>query len=371
MPSAHSPANTGTTIYESLAERLRESIRSGNYAPGQLLGSEHDLARKESISRMTVRRASELLINEGLLERRPGKGLYVRSTSRPATVGGAIQVIVGNLIWEPALEMSRGVQSAARVDGVHVQLYDAHGDFDQDLSLVEQLPTSGTRGAVIVSCHSPRFSQAICRLQAQNFPFVLLDHRMHDIEVSSVTADNYDGGFQIGKLLTEAGHRNIAFIGDLVAATVQDRLAGLRDAVGDAGIAFRRTMVMDLVAGLDRFGDWTEGVNEAVNKLLAADEKPTAIFCSCDAVARLAYKALATHGLSVPDDISIAGYDDDPLAEWLAPKLTSVRQPFMKMGEAAMELLRERIAKPDAPVVMKTLPVELVKRDSIAPPKRR
>jgi DNA-binding LacI/PurR family transcriptional regulator len=104
---------------------------------------------------------------------------------------------------------------------------------------------------------------------------------------------------------------------------------------------------------------------------MTADEKPTAIFCSCDAVARLAYKSLNDLGLSVPDDVSVAGYDDDPLAEWLAPKLTSVRQPFMKMGEVAMELLRERIAKPDAPAVTKSLPVELVKRDSIAPPKKR
>lgn len=370
MPPVNSPSSTGTTIYESLAERLRAEIRSGNYAPGQLLGSEHDLARKESISRMTVRRASELLINEGLLERRPGKGLYVRQPVRAVTTGGAVQVIVGNLMWEPSLEMARGVQTAARADGVHVQLYDAHGDFEQDLSLVEQLPTSGTRGAVIVSCHSPRFSQAICRLQAQGFPFVLLDHRMHDIEVSSVTADNYDGGYQIGKLLTGAGHERIAFIGDLVAATVQDRLAGLRDAVGDAGVPFRRTMVYDLVAGLDRFGDWSENVNEGVRKLFAADEKPTAIFCSCDAVARLAYKSLADLGLKVPDDVSIAGYDDDPLAEWLSPKLTSVRQPFMKMGEAAMELLRERIANPEAPVQLKALPVELVKRDSIKPPRQ-
>jgi DNA-binding LacI/PurR family transcriptional regulator len=370
MSPVHTPTNTGTTIYESLAERLRAAIRSGNYAPGQLLGSEHDLARKESISRMTVRRASELLINEGLLERRPGKGLYVRTPVRTPVTGGAVQVIVGNLMWEPTLEMSRGVQAAARNDNIHVQLYDAHGDFEQDLSLVEQLPTSGTRGAVIVSCHSPRFSQAICRLQAQNFPFVLLDHRMHDIEVSSVTADNYDGGYQIGKLLTAAGHEKIAFIGDLVAATVQDRLAGLRDAVGDAGIAFRRSMVYDLVAGLDRFGDWSENVNEGVRKLFAASEKPTAIFCSCDAVARLAYRSLSDLGLKVPDDVSVAGYDDDPRAEWLTPKLTSVRQPFLKMGEAAMDLLRERMSNPTAPVSLKALPVELVQRDSIQPPKR-
>jgi DNA-binding LacI/PurR family transcriptional regulator len=360
--------DSGCPIYEALAERLRLAIRKGEYTPGQLIGSEHELARQESISRMTVRRASEVLINEGLVERRPGKGLYVRSTPHTATTHGSIQVIVGNLLWEPSLQMSRGVQNDAKADGIHVQLYDAHADFDLDVTLVERLPMSGTRGAVIVSLHSPRFSQAICALHTSGFPFVLLDHRMRDIEVSSVTADNYGGGYQVGKLLTGVGHKRIAFIGDLLAATVQDRLAGLRDAMGDAGLPFARSQVIDLTVAAERFADWTGCVGEATQKLMKQENRPTAIFCSCDAVARAAYEALAALGLSVPRDVSVVGYDDDPLGGWLTPKLTSVRQPFAEMGQAAMELLRRRMADPAAPVESKVLPVQLVQRDSVASP---
>jgi GntR family transcriptional regulator, arabinose operon transcriptional repressor len=174
--------STGLRVYESLAERIRLSLRQGNYAPGQLLGSEHELARRESISRMTVRRASELLINEGLLERRPGKGLYVRGkASAKGKDAGVVQVIVGNMLWEPALQMSRGMQAAAKDDGLRVQLYDAHGDIDLDVSMVEQLPASNARGAVIVSLSSPRFSQAIYKLHLAGYPFVLLDQQMRDI----------------------------------------------------------------------------------------------------------------------------------------------------------------------------------------------
>jgi len=64
--------DTSETIYMSLAARLRQSIRDGDFRPGEMLGSEYELARQESISRMTVRRASDLLIKEGLVERRPG-----------------------------------------------------------------------------------------------------------------------------------------------------------------------------------------------------------------------------------------------------------------------------------------------------------
>jgi LacI family transcriptional regulator len=77
---------------------------------------------------------------------------------------------------------------------------------------------------------------------------------------------------------------------------------------------------------------------------------------------------LAALGLSVPQDVSVVGYDDDPLGHWLTPKLTSVRQPFAEMGQAAMELLRRRMADPASPVESKVLPVQLVQRESVAPP---
>lgn len=359
--------DTGLSIYEDLAARIRQSILRGEYQPGQLIGSEHELARQESISRMTVRRASELLVNEGLIERRPGKGLYVRaSVPQPAAETGTVQIVVGNLLWETTLRMARGVQKAARAEGFHVQLHDAHGDVDLDLQLIEQLPSSNARGAVIVSLNSPRFSAAVCRLHATGFPFVLLDQRLRDVEIAAVLCDNYGGGYQAGKLLADKGHKRIAFIGDLIAATVQDRLAGFRDALGDADLPIKRSMIIDLVAGADRFGDWSAAIADAVKQLLQSDTPPTAIFCSSDAVARDVYRSLNAMGLSVPKDVSIIGYDDDPLAEWLVPGLTTIRQPFQEMGRAAMELLRQRIAQPNDPPATRVLPGELVVRDSVA-----
>lgn len=359
--------HTGIPIYESLAERLRGSIREGRYAPGELIGSEHELARRESISRMTVRKASELLITEGLLERRPGKGLYVRGKSSGMS-GGMVQV-VGNMLWPTSLEMARGVQAAVKGDGTHVQLYDAHGDVELDLEMVENLPQTNARGAVIVALHHPRFTQAICRLHATDFPFVLLDQRLRDIDVSSVTSDNHQGGYLAGELLARHGHRRVAFIGDLMAATVQDRLWGLRDALGDADIPFRRSMVVDLAVGSDRFGDWGACISAGVQRLLSGEHRPTAIFCSCDAVARQVYRDLALAGLRVPHDMSVIGYDDDThVLDMLTPGLTTIRQPFSGLGYAAMELLKVRIESPASVAEARVLPVQLIERASVAAP---
>ncbi len=354
---------TNSTLYLAIADRLREGIRTGEYRPGELIGSEHALAREQSISRMTVRRASGLLVNEGLLERRPGKGLFVRENH---VTTRQVQVIVSNLAWETCLQVSRGLQAAAKEVGIQVQLYDAHGDAELDLEVVRQLPYGVARGAVIVSLHGQAFNEVVFDLKTKRFPFVLVDQQLRDIDVPSVTADNYAGGYLAGRTLLEAGHRRIAFVGDLVASTVRDRLNGLRDAVNDAGVAFDRSLAIDLGTEQDRLGDWSARVEECVADLMGKSSPPTALFCSCDAIARSAYRALANLNLSVPQDVSVVGFDDDPLAEWLTPRLTTVRQPFRRMGTEALNLLGRLMNDPNSPSERRVLPVELVRGESVA-----
>ena len=362
----------GLTIYAELAKRIRRSIQDGEFASGQLIGSEYALARQENISRMTVRRASELLVKEGLLERRPGKGLYVREGAggRGVVVERAqrtVQVIAGNLAWEPSVQISRSAGTVAKGLGVGVQLYDAHGDVAMDVAMLRELPGSGVSGALILSLHNSAFSEAVYQLKVSKFPFVLVDQCLRDLDVSSVTADNYGGGYMAGKMLVELGHRRIGALGDLVATTVRDRFAGLRDAICDAGLSFDRSLTLDLQAEQDRLGDWSGRVGEGVKELMSRPAPPTAFFASCDAVARAMYRTLAQLGLRIPQDLSVIGFDDDPLAEWLEPGLTTIRQPFAEMGRVAMEMLCRHMDASAHPVTRKVLAVELIVRGSTGP----
>lgn len=337
---------------------------NGEYVPGQLIGSEHELARRENLARMTVRRASALLISEGLIERRPGKGLFVRDHGVSTR---QVEIIVGNLQWEPALQVTRGATAVARDRGIRAQLYDAHGDAKQDLDMLRRLPESQAQGAVIVSLHNPLFNEAVCRLKLLGFPCVLVDQRLRDFDVPSVMADNRDGGYQVGQRLLKLGHRRIAFIGNLGASTVQDRLAGLFDAIADAGLPCDRSLAVDLEVDGDPFSDWSDSIARKTRDVMTRANPPTAIFFSCDAVARAAYRTLSSLGLSVPENVSVVGFDDDPLAEWLTPALTTVRQPFFDMGRAAMELLCARMAGAKVAVEHQRLPIALVERGSLAP----
>ena len=370
MVSINTGMETGIkpdAIYLTLASTMRQQITDRTYRPGDMIASEHELARREKVSRVTVRRASDVLIQEGLVERRPGKGLFVcAKEALPRTL--TIQVVAGNLAWEPCLQAARGIQTAAREQRAQVQLHDAHGNEAEDIELIRRLPDGGAHGAVIVALHSTAFVEALYGLKVRNFPFVLVDQRLRDLEVPSVMADNHGGGYALGKHLVDLGHRRVAFVGDLIADTVQSRLLGLRDAFGDAGLPFDRSLVVDLKPA-SRLDDWTPQVIAQATPLLTRADRPTAIFASCDAVARAVYHAAQAQGLNVPRDLSVTGFDDDPLASLLTPPLTTVRQPFAEMGREAFVLLHNSIRNREAPAEHRQLAVQPIFRASTGAPR--
>jgi DNA-binding LacI/PurR family transcriptional regulator len=183
------------------------------------------------------------------------------------------------------------------------------------------------------------------------------------VNVSCVVADNAIGGRLVAERMASAGHRRLAFIGDLVADTVRERWGGFSRLAAEltGEVPFKYD-----VKGEDRLGDWGMEVRSAVVRIVKRKVRPTAVFCSCDAIARHAMRAFAEAGLSVPRDVSIVGFDDDPIAEWTTPALTTVRQDFSAMGREAVKALVARIAKPAAPGAVLNVPVEFIPRESLA-----
>lgn len=356
--------NTRTTVYDDLLTRLRESIRNGARKAGEFVGTEQELCREHGISRVSVRRATEQLIREGLIERRPGKGLFVREPDRSARL---IQVVVPDLSFKQCVQIARGAQLLAAERGFQVQVSDAHNRMDTDIAVLRQLPDMAAEGALILSWHHPRFTEAMLDLKRQNYPFVLVDEHPRDIEIDSVTADNHAGGLMVGNALIDLGHRRIGFVGNIIADTVRARLEGLRDAMGDRGLPFDRTLVADLAVQPQE--DWAERIEFCTQRLLARADRPTAIFYSDDQVAAEGYRVIREAGLRIPEDISVVGFDDSPLCRWLNPTLATVRQPSIEMGRAAMAMLLERLAMPSHAPMREarqvTLPVQWIARSSI------
>ncbi|NLX07826.1 MAG: substrate-binding domain-containing protein [Phycisphaerae bacterium] len=331
-------------MYWPLVERLRGRIREGELGPGQMVGSETGMATQTGLSRKSVRRAVEQLIGEGLVERRPGKGVFVRE---PRTSTRQVQIVVPSVTWDRCARIVQGAKRAGQEDGVCFQIYDAHDSMDTDIEIIRNLPRSAADGAIIVAFHHRGFAGVLYELHREGYPFVLVDMRLADADVPSVVADNYGGGYRVGQELVRRGHRRIGYIGTLNAHTIRERLDGLRDAVNDAGLPFDRSLAVDLLDadGEKITGDWRERVCQRTRELLRRDDRPSAVFFSCDSQAMVGYRAIKELGLRIPKDLSVVGFDGDEAGEWLDPGLTTVSQQAERMGSEAVAMLTKRLAR--------------------------
>jgi LacI family transcriptional regulator len=165
--------------------------------------------------------------------------------------------------------------------------------------------------------------------------------------------------------LTAFGHRRIAHVkGRRDHGATEWRLAGYKDGLKAAGIAYDKTLV---ISGEFSF----ESGVAAAEKLLSLDDPPTAIFAANDDTAAGVMRAAAERGLRIPQDLSICGFDDQPMARQIWPALTTVRQPSSEMGRIAAEQLLLSFRDPEAAAMVR-VPYELQLRASTGPaPKRR
>jgi DNA-binding LacI/PurR family transcriptional regulator len=351
-------------IYEPLLTRLRSEIKTGRIGPGEFVGTEYEFTRQTGYSRVSIRRAIGKLIDEGLVVRRTGKGIFVRE---PHVVTQRVEIVVPDMGCDAWVKIVRGAQRLGAEHGIQIHLYDAHsyGDLNMAFKFLEKLPEFAPGGAILGTVCHPRFAELVYKLKILEYPFVLLDSPWRDIEIPTVCADNHAGAYAIGKELIRLGHRRIGYIGPLVDHTARTRLEGLRDAVNDMGFSFDRALALDLVLE-NPLTTWEIPVDRCVRELMNRPDPPTAIFACTDGAAADSYRTLKSLGYSVPTDVSVVGFDDEPFCRFLDPQLTTVRQPTGEMGKIAMDMLLKRMKDPRGPVENCILPVEFIKRGSIA-----
>jgi DNA-binding LacI/PurR family transcriptional regulator len=351
-------------VWEPFAGRIRADIVSGRVEPGTRIGTEYDFMRQTGLSRTSIRRGIKHLIDEGLLERRVGKGVYVREPNHSTHV---IQFVVPDMAIDLYVRITRSIQAWGRKHGADIQIHNAHGSFDHDIEFVQSLPDKSMSGAIISSLYHPKFINALFELKRQGYPFVLVGHHLDELEVPSVAADNYAGGYRVGQELFKYGHgRRIAFIGALRYQATARRLDGLRDAMSDQGLAYDRALFKDLEVALP-CDDWSDLVQEKIIELLGLVEPPTAIVFGSTSLAASAYPLFKSRGLTVPDDISVVTFDDEPYVQFLDPPMSLIRQPGEEIGTAAIQMLMDRLKGVGASEQV-TLPVEWVPRASIGKP---
>lgn len=207
-------------------------------------------------------------------------------------------------------------------------------------------------------------STILDKVRAAHVPAVLLNGLDRQMQISSVAPDYDFGGWAATRHLLDLGHRDIVHVTHVYRETIKRRLYGFRDALQEAGIAFSYDRhVLDL--GSPEL--LSLACRDVVHRYLEEREsRPTALFCATDMVALGAIQAIQSIGLSVPDDISVIGFDGLPFGAHSIPPLTTMRSDRAEIGRVGLQLLLEQQRLGAVAVKRLSLGVELVRRDSTA-----
>lgn len=255
-----------------------------------------------------------------------------RRTTRSAHEAPLIEIVFHELesIW--AMELIRGVENVAKTHGAGVVLTESGTRHAPGPEWMEAMLQRRPLGVVLVFSALP--GEVKEQLRARSIPFVIIDPAGDpDPDVPSVGSANWNGGLAATRHLIECGHRRIGVItGPEDMLCSRARLDGYRSAMTMAGLEVDPALIL--------FGDFhVEGGYDRATKMLSRLRPPTAIFAGSDLQALGVLEAARVHGLRVPHDLSVVGYDDVSLARWASPALTTIHQPLRQMAEEATQML--------------------------------
>ncbi|HEX2908907.1 MAG TPA: LacI family DNA-binding transcriptional regulator [Phototrophicaceae bacterium] len=327
-----------------------------------------DVARASGVSYATVSRvlSGYEFVREStrhrVLEAVENLG-YVANLQARSLAGGRTQIIgllVPNLDNGYVGTVIRGIDQELERANYDLMLYTSHRHPDSESFYVNAIANGLTEGLLLIAPLVP--ATYLNALRERNFPYVLIDQVDTTENGSVVEATNWQGAYEATRYLSQLGHTRIAFItGALAVRNAVDRLLGYKAALTDCNLRVREELIVE--------GDYQQQTGyETTKRLLQrVSPLPTAIFAANDLTAFGAMDAAREYGLSIPNDISIIGFDDIPQASLVYPKLTTVRQPLEQMGQVAVKLLLARIEDQNSPPQRVTLATQLVVRDSCGP----
>ncbi|WP_261130309.1 LacI family DNA-binding transcriptional regulator [Bacillus sp. Marseille-Q3570] len=270
------------------------------------------------------------------------------------TKTNTIALILSDLSGPYYSELINGVQTVAMTNGYDLIACNSMGDTQS--TAVKFLKEKRVDGVIILA-HNVS-DETILESAREGFPIVVLDrHLVHD-HVLQVEVDNWQGGFLATEHLIEKGHRKIGFIsGPSNSHDNSLRFRGYEAALEKHGLPYTSKWKIS--------GDFTrESGYRATKMLIAQNDLPEGIFYANDEMAIGGLQAFKERGVRVPDDVSIVGFDDIQLAEFVEPPLSTIRQPKYEAGALAVHLIFQQLSKEKVEPYYK-LSTELIERESV------
>lgn len=362
---------------------LRDFLRGGEVQTGARLPGERELAARLGVGRAALRPALRALEAEGLLRRRAQSGTWLEVVPAPEAGGAEIALLAPfggrdsgtNRETDPAWlhRVISAFERTAVPAGARLTLLDQSPRAADPCSVKDMAHLAAQSGAAAVVLLHPvgtrgKIAHALAVLHDANVHPVIVSSRTYPGLASQVYFDSGGGAHRATRFLWQQGHRRIGFAGAPGGHEwVQERLAGYRGALESADIAASDDWVWlpdggeRLAAAADgawAFGQW---------KSLPPETRPTAIFAANDVVALGLLEAAHSASVSVPGELSLVGFDNDPGS--LLAGLTTLERPTEALGETVARVTLERLAAgPDAAAVSVRLRPVLIERATVGPP---
>jgi len=346
---------------------MKNFILKASDAPQQGAVTVIDIAKKAGVSPMTVSRAlnGSAHVAEAtrakVLDAARSLNYVVNLSARrlKATHTGVLGFVVSDLHFPYMAELVGTASEAARAAGYDMLVQTTWSDPQRERLHVGSLLSGLCDGLLIALPNTePEHLRALTQSKV---PVVLLNYWRDNAGFNMVRADSHDGSFALTRHLLEQGHRRIAFIaGTSHTGQSAERERGWRDAMAEAHVPVDPELI--------RFGGFTEeGGRRAAVELLELATPPTAIFAANDLMAVGAMGLAQELGFDVPGQLSIAGFDDIPVARHLNPSLTTVSHPFAELSKQAVQMLFDRMGEPDLELQCIELPSKVIIRNSTGP----
>ncbi|MGA9287552.1 MAG: LacI family DNA-binding transcriptional regulator [Anaerobacillus sp.] len=271
------------------------------------------------------------------------------------TKTNTIALILKDLSGPYYSELIKGVQEVAMTNGFDLIACSSIGGAQS--TAVKFLTEKRVDGAIILAHNIT--DEIICEAAREGFPLVVLDRTLNNEHVIQVEVDNIQGGYIATEHLIQKGHEDIAYIsGPYNSHDNEMRFKGYQQALTEHELRFQTRWKIS--------GDFTrEGGYRATKMLIAQGNLPTAVFYANDEMALGGIQAFNEKKISVPDDVSIIGFDDIQLSEYVSPPLTTVKQPKYEAGALAVHLIFQQLSQEKVDRYYK-LPTELIDRKSVS-----
>jgi GntR family transcriptional regulator of arabinose operon len=323
-------------------DKIKEWIENGDVHPGEKIYSENELVKMFGVSRHTVRQAVGDLVHEGWLYREQGAGTFVSSLVRephpaPQELAaepaggkniGVITTYISDYIFPSII---KGIESYLTSKGYSLVFACTDNDIEKEKQCLETMLSRNIDGLIVEPTKSSGYNPNVnyyLQMEQKNIPYLMINQFYSQLNPPHMLLNDEKGGFIATDHLIQQGHERI--IGLFKTDDLQGvyRMKGFVSAFRKNNITFFPEMIITYSTE-----DEKSGILDKLNGLLDSPETmPTGIVCYNDQMALAVIDMLREHGLNVPDDISIVGYDDSYLATASDVKITSVTHPKMQMG---------------------------------------